>query len=156
MVSSYDRTVTEINARLDALAEAGEPWTASWIAHAICGDHRAALAVDDEDSDFWIWNGYQHVRKLVREQINKRAGDSADKQDRQQFVLHGFERDHLQDYYVVERDGSEVGVPVTQLTDDEIDAKIAEKRAMGAACYAHADELQRFKHWRVEASRLSA
>ena len=100
------------------------------------------------DTTFWLWTGYSYVRKMVTTVINKRAGSAAQHPDRHQLVLRGFERDHLQDYYIVVRDAEELAIPVTDLSDEEIDAKIAEKRAMGAACYAHADELERFKHWR--------
>lgn len=150
MSSYHDRLIEEIDKRLDELARSGDPWIARWVANDICTSHEAALR-SGEGADFWLWTGYQHVRRIVTRRINKRAGPSADVPDKPQLVLHGFEREHLQDYYVVERENEEVGVPVTQLTDAEIDTKIEEKRAMGAACYAHADELRRFKHWRKNA-----
>lgn len=146
MSGLHERVVSEIGDHLDRLAKRGEPWVATWVASAICGDHDVLPA--NEDGEFWRWNGYQNVRNLVRKQINKRAGDKADRAHSHQLVLHGFDRDYLQDYYMVERDGKEIGVPVTTMSDDELDAKAGLHRAMGAAHYGHADELERFKWWR--------
>ena len=60
--------------------------------------------------------------------------------------LPGFE--HLQAYYSVKRGDDEIGVPIRDLTDQEIDEKVALLRAMGSTCYAHANELERFKRQR--------
>ena len=148
MDSYHDRLVREINEQLDHLAEAGDRWIAGWIANTICDEHRAALP-DKDGSEFWRWNTYQHVRKMVGQQINKRAGGQAHGQQKHQLALPGFERRHLQDYYVVERGGGEEGVPVTKLTDVEIRQKVGYYRAMGTACSEHADELLRYMEWRI-------
>lgn len=151
MDSYYDRMIGEINAHLDRLAQNNERWIASWITTAVCNDHAGGLR-EGEESHFWRWGTAHCVRELVRKQINARAGSSPEHQQQDQFTLAGFERTHLQRYYMVERDDQEQGVPVTQLTDSEIDAKAREYRAMGTACYAHADELERYKDWRRKAS----
>lgn len=152
MESHYEPTIAQINEHLDYLAEQGQPWIEKWIAHAVCEKHRKALPYS-ADADFWLWNGYQSVRELVRRVIGKRAGLKPTKdRDKQQIDLPGFERVRLQDYYVVVRDGVEQGVPVVSLSDAEIDEKAGELRAMGAGLYAHADELERFKTWRREAA----
>ena len=151
MDSYYDRLVREINGNLDTLAESGDRWVASWVANAICNDHEDALPAG-EGSEFWLWNAYRNVREMVRKQINARAGDTAERGHEHQFTFPGFDRDQLQDYYMVDRDGEEVGVPVMDLTDAEVDGKTNMYMAMGAACFAHARELQRFKEWRMSAS----
>lgn len=141
---SYQETLTaEINLVLDDLSEKGETWNAAWIAHAICNKHTDGLA-ENEHSYFWRHCGYQDCRDEVRRCINGRAGDrpTSDAQLR----LPGY--DHLQAYYIVKRDGDEIGVPVHDLTDDELEAKAALYRGMAAACYAHADEIDRFKRLR--------
>ena len=52
------------------------------------------------------------------------------------------------------RSTSDAGaIHYTQLTDAEIDAKAAELRKMGAAHYAHADELNR---WKTDPRRKAA
>ena len=144
----YTQLVQEVNDKLDRLAEACEPWVANWVAEDICKDHDAALPKVD-GSEFWRWGAYQHIRETVRKQINKRAGATAElRAQKQQLVFEGFQRIHLQDYYMVERDGDELGIPLLDLTDPEIDAKAAHYRAMGKGCDEHADELLRFKEWR--------
>ena len=149
--SYYDRMIGEINAHLDRLAKDDEPWIASWITTAICNDHAAGLR-DGDESHFWRWGTAHCVRELVRKQINARAGNSPEHKGQDQLTLVGFGRTRLQRYYMVDRDGQEQGVPVTQLTDPEIEGKAREYRAMGTACYAHADELERYKDWRRKAT----
>lgn len=146
-MSYHETLITEINAKLDALSEQRMPWVARWVAHAICSEHGDGLA-DNEHRDFWQHCGYQDCRKSVTECINRRAGEKAQKGKSQQLALPGFDRDHLQDYYVVVRDGEEQGVCVLDLTDAEIMSKAEFYRAMGDACHAHARELDRFKNWR--------
>lgn len=138
----HDKLVAEINAKLDSLTG---KWAASWIAHAICNSHAEGLAENDE-ALFWRHCGYAEVRDEVRRCINRRAGDREDGEAGQGF-LPGFR--HLQSHYIVSRDGEDVGVPVYDLSDEEIEAKAAKYRGMGAACYAHADELDRFRRDRV-------
>lgn len=149
MQSYHDKLTTEIGDVLDALAAKGERWHAQWITHAICDQHAAGL-VEGDDADFWKYTGYQTVRTHVRKVISDRAGDGADRASRQQQIaLPGFERDHIQDYYLVNREGDDVAVPIVSLTDAEIEAKASLYRSMGRACFAHADELDRFVHWRA-------
>jgi len=144
-MSYHDRLNTEINAKLDALAEAQMPWVAKWIAHSICGDHEGGLS-GGNDAMFWRHCGYEEVRDQVRRCINKRAGDRIE-EDEAQPKLPGYE--HVHAYYLVSRDGEEIAVPTADLTDDEIESRAAQYRSMGAACFAHADELDRFKRTRT-------
>lgn len=57
--------------------------------------------------------------------------------------------EHLQKAYVVERNGEEVIVPVNQLSDEEIEAKIAELKKIGNEALGHADELSYYKNERI-------
>lgn len=146
-MSYATRLNAEINTLLDALADEGREWRATWIAHEICNQHAGALT-DNEDANFWRHCGYSDCRREVTRCINRRAGDRADRDEGGQYTLPGYK--HLQSYYVVERDGEEVGVSVHELTDGEIVEKQRTYRAMGAACFAHADELDRFQRTRPE------
>ena len=65
-------------------------------------------------------------------------------------MLPGFA--HLQAYYIVEREGDEVGVPVYDLTDLELEQKADLYSSMGTGCLAHADELRRFKRARRQST----
>lgn len=146
-MSYREQLIRDINAKLDALAEEGTNWSPRWIAHELCKSHQRGLR-KNADADFWRHGTYQHVRDEARRAINRRAGDRTDDALPRQLELPGFEREHLQDYYVVERDGEEAGVCVLNLSDDEIERKAALLRSMAATCYAHADELERFRNWR--------
>ena len=145
-MSYHTRLLSEINTILDALAEDGRPWQASWIANEICGQHHDGLT-EGEHADFWLHCGYSDCRREVTRCINSRAGDRPERDE--QYTLPGFE--HLQAYYVVVRDDGEVGLPVADLTDEELEGKASLYRAMGAACFRHADELDRYRKLRSEA-----
>lgn len=151
-MSYHDRLRAEINATLDGLETAGEPLVAAWVTHSVCGKHSEGLAAN-EHAQFWQHGGYRTVRNEVRLCINERRGDRADRKATQSW-LPGF--DHLQPYYMVERNGDEIGVPTPDLTDDELDGKAALYRRMGAACYAHADEIERYKIWRTQGTAGAA
>lgn len=135
----------EINNLLDALQEEGREWHATWITHEICNRHSEGLA-DNDHRDFWRHCGYSDCRREVTRCINRRAGDNPKEADLAQLKLPGYE--HLQRYYVVKRDDEDVGVPIYDLTDDEVAGKAAMYRAMGTACFAHAKELERFREQR--------
>jgi hypothetical protein len=92
-----------------------------------------------------------HTRRMVTEYINKR-GDGTNKAtgSSQQLPLPGFDREHLQDYYVVERDGEETGVCILDMTDGELEAKARHHEAIAGANLAHAREIRRFIAWRGE------
>lgn len=138
----------EINALLNELAESGQEWRAPMIAHEVCNRHTEGLA-PSRDREFWRYCGYVHVRAEVTRCINRRAEDRPGETD-PQYTLPGYQ--HLHAYYVVERDGEEVGVPVHDLTEIEIAAKVALYRRMGDACHAHADELVRYRETRAGAA----
>ena len=138
-----DQLSAEINAWLDRLADEGRPWVASWIANAICVAHESGLA-NSEHASFWRHCAHAEVRDQVRRCMSKRTAPATEDTPAPRFP--GF--DHLQSYYSVKRGDEEIGVPVGELTDEEIDEKAALLRTMGATCYAHANELERFKRRR--------
>ena len=131
----------DINTILDRLADDGSEWRAAWVAKEICDDHAEGLT-DHDDSTFWLHCGYSDCRREVTRCINRRAGDTPKDGDPAQIVLPGYE--HLHRYYVIERDGEDVGVSVNEMTFEEFEAKRSLFRAMGRAMFAHADELGRF------------
>lgn len=146
-MSYHDTLVEEINTKLDERMEQQLPLLANWVAHEICNAHASGLA-QGEAADFWRHGGYEHTRDQVRRCINKRTEAITPREP--QMSLPGFDRTHLQDYYLVRRGSDDIGVHVLALTDEEIDAKAAQFDAMGKACMEHADELRRFKGWRVQ------
>lgn len=145
-MSFFEKLNGEIAEKIAGLRNSGQPLVGSWIAHDICNDHLSGLA-KNEEADFWRHGGYRTVRDEVRRHVSKHFKDDAVKTEAQA-TLPGFQ--HLRTDYMIERDGDEQVVSVFELTDTEIDGKANLYRSMGAACFAHADELERFKAWRVE------
>jgi len=142
----------EINTVLDTLALRHEPWRPQWIAQTICEGHRGALAEDADEIDraFWEFAGYTLTRKLTTKCVSLRVADGVDdgRPPTAQLTLPGFEREHLQDYYVVTRDEGDIAVCVLDLTDDEILDRASLFRSQSSTLIAHADELERFMDWR--------
>lgn len=142
----YERTLNaEINAELDRLASEKQRWVAAWITQAIVARHEANLPEGDEGL-FWRHCGYATTRDAVRRQINIRAEDKEEKDDRQA-ILPGYQ--HVHAYYIVNRRGvGDIGLPIELMTDREIDEKIARYESMSTACRDHADELRDYKNLR--------
>ncbi len=149
-MSYHEKLNAEIDAKLDGLQAMRMPMVARWIAHTICTDHSGALIKGTDDADFWQHTGYAHTRKMVTERINKRCAGPKKEQGNGQLALPGFEREHLQDYYMVERDGEEIGVCVIDMADAELEAKAKHHEAISATNAAHAREIRRFVAWRKE------
>jgi len=109
-----------------------------WITTGIMGNHQD---IEGEDADFAIVGCRAFVRNEVRKQINKiKSIDDSDAPE--QLVMPGC--NHLQKYYACERDDERCAVRVDMMTDDELQQKAAEYRAMGRACFDHADEIERY------------
>lgn len=140
-MSFQNQLVKEINVELNRLMEERQEWNAKWIAHAICKNHFDGLA-DNDHRDYWEYCGYRTCRDEVRRCINARIEDRPEGVKDRQLLLHGFE--HLQAYYVVHRGDEDVGVPIDNMTAAEIEEKATLYRAMGKACFKHADELERY------------
>jgi hypothetical protein len=144
-MSYFEELNAEIAAKIEALNATGQPLVAAWITHAICNDHIDGLA-ENEQREFWLHGGHKTVRAEVRRHISKKFGDDIEVRESHP-TLPGF--DHLRTQYFVKREDDDLVVAVHDLTDEEIDGKAALYRSMGAACFAHADELERFKHLRT-------
>lgn len=143
---SYASQLTdEINAVLSRLAVDGVEWRAAFVTQEVCRAHADGLANED-DAVFWEHCGYAETRREVTRCINSRAGDTPTPRTDEQLILPGYR--HLQNYYVVERDGDRIGVRVDHLSDDELMAKAALYRANGRANFAHANELVSYKESR--------
>ncbi len=144
MNSYEERLNCEIEVIVDARERRSEVLEARWITHTVCLGHESVLREDGEDREFWLWCGYKTVREMTRRYLARRhCEDPKSVSSKKEPFLPGFER--LQAYYAVVREKEELFVPITLLADAEIDGKIAQYRAMGVGCHAHADELERFK-----------
>ena len=140
-MSYQDQLTREINGVLDRLEEQKHRLVADWVTVEICDKHAEGLATN-EHREFWHFCGYSTTRDEVRRCINVRRGDKPESSSSRQHWLPGFV--HLQPYYLVERDGKEVGIPTPELEDDELLAKATLYRSMAAGCNAHANEIDRY------------
>lgn len=148
-MSMESRIIEEINEVLNRLAAQGEPWRAQFVAAEIVQAHEQGLNADSEHADFHKHTSYSYTRDQVRRCMNRRAGDDAAPKPAQ-LSLPGFEREHLQDYYIVRRNGEDIGVSILDMTEMEIKRKAKHYRSMADACVQHARELERFLEWRRE------
>lgn len=139
----------EISAKIEWLRDNNGPTLhPDWITQAVMSDHPD---IAGQDADFYTCCSRVSIRKEVREQINKLA--APDSKDSPQLSLEGFE--HLQQWYIVTRDKTQVAVRIEHLTDDEIEAKANEYENMGRSLLQHADELRRYKELRRADIRLA-
>lgn len=147
----------DIDAALDAQETRKAKFQPQWIAHEICRAHCEGLL--DEPTNphvrFWVYTGYTLTRRFVTECINRRlnpvlpADQAATVRHTQPLLPYdGFPREYLQNYYVVRRDGGDVGVPTRDLTDAELDDKVDLFMGQMRQLSAHANELVRYKEWR--------
>ena len=141
-MTNTQRIRAAVVAKIEALMNQGAVLNPKWITHAVCAEHEAGLPEGD-DGDFWRACGYIAARDVTRRALNDLTGIEADRGPTAQMLLPGFT--HVRTFYPVVRDGDEMSVSVVEMSDAEIDRKIDELRVMGDGCYAHADELSRFK-----------
>lgn len=114
-----------------------------WITGAVLSDHQD---IHGADRDFYACCTRLEVRNETRRQLNRYRAKAEAEPD-EQLTLEGFNR--LQEYYLVDRDETQVAVRIDNLSDEEIDAKAVEYESMGRGCFEHAQELYRYKELRL-------
>lgn len=145
---SFSDVQREIGAKIQWLIKNnGSVLHPQFIAHSVASDHPD---VDGADADFYKCCSFAKLRDEVRQQINRMKVKTEQEDGSEQLVMPGFE--HLQQRYFVDRDGENCIVKINEMSDDEIEAKAQEREAMGRACYAHADELRRYRELRKSAA----
>jgi hypothetical protein len=128
---------------------------AAWIATEICNNHPY---ISGEDSEFWSYTGASGVHAEVRRFLSSVKSDEGDesKQGKLPFTMPGYQ--YLQKMYFVsdlsdeESDGAPVGIPLTEMTDEQVELKAKELERMASGCMAHADELRRYARNRKQAA----
>lgn len=134
-------TLANLNAEIETLIEQMDGVSRlrpDWITHTIMDQHKD---IDGADSDFFRCVGREQVRDAVRARLSRYRVTPLLQPD-PQMVFEGFNR--LQQRYLVPEDGEQVAIRVEDMTGQQRRAKASELRAMGAGCYEHADELDRF------------
>lgn len=95
--------------------------------------------IDGDDADFYIACGVDFIKKTVKRVI----GEFEPKTEQSaQIIMPGF--DHLQKAYTVTRNEQVTLVPVTMLTDMELEMRAQEYEAMAKGCLSHAKEIRAF------------
>lgn len=111
-------------------------WNAAKIANDIVRNH-----IDEIGGEWVRFNVYSNVRTVVGKYISKIA-DKEIEHESIQLTFEGFE--HVQKYYMVQREGQRIGVYVEHLTDEEINEKIEMYRKASDSYRKHANELVRY------------
>lgn len=108
------------------------------IASMVCSSHNEELM---EEAPFSTHNNYTNVRREVRMVMSKKLVVSEDNFN-SQLTIEGTK--YVQKYYSIIRNGEQLGVPVDQLTKEEVKDKANHLRKMGRACLLHATELEEY------------
>lgn len=108
------------------------------VASMVCSSHNEELM---EEAPFSTHNNYTNVRREVRAVMSKKLVVSEDNFN-SQLTIEGTK--YVQKYYSINRDGEQLGIPVDQLTKEEVKDKAAHLRKMGRACLLHATELEEY------------
>lgn len=137
---SMSELVKEIRDMTDSSVHRGVSVNPDWVTKQIIDQHSE---ITGDDSDFYLCTSKETVRDQVRKQLNrfKLSPDKALMAD-PQIVLPGFER--LQRAYLIDIGEQQIAVPIEKMTFQQRQRKVAELRAMGAGCYLHANELERY------------
>jgi hypothetical protein len=142
MVKTQADLKAEVSELILSGIEAGQVMPAGWITEAIMEKHPIPVKVLGDHHDFYTLCGFAHVRDTVRQCLRAYKDDTS-QEIPEQLKLPGY--DDLQKAYLIERDEEQMIVPITQCTEEELNAKIAEYRRMAEGCLHHADELVRYR-----------
>lgn len=137
MYSAAD-LAAEVEKTIQQRIDAGQIIKKDWIGHEILALHPMP---EFPGSDFTECCRRLAVADAVN-RVNRRFKEEPQTVSQGELPLPGYQ--YLQKAYPVERDGEKLLVPISQLTDAEVRAKIALYREMSRGCSAHADELERF------------
>jgi hypothetical protein len=140
----------EIAEAVDRWASEGKRLTPQFITHEIIQLHEDGLARQNEHVDFLRHYTFKGLRQCVGQYISKKFGESRVDRESMATKLPGFE--YIQTHYIVGSGDEEEAVPVEAMTDEDIEARVNLLRKRGKACFAHADELERFKLMRKRAA----
>lgn len=138
-IKDLDKEITDTKAGW-AGANNGVP--KGWLVNAVMSKH---ANVTGDDSDFALCGSRYAVERRVEAHFRE-IKENEENPTNPQLILPGYEK--LQKEYIVERNDEQVAISIWDMTDEEIDWKADQHRAMGRGHFAHADELIRFKESR--------
>lgn len=129
---------------IDIQIDGGSILDPTRIATEVCSRYKGELS-ERGDGGLYEYATYRTVRDAIGKLISKKLDTQPGEVDRQ-FLLPGFK--HLQTHYIVKRDGASLGVPVAEMTDEEIDEKVNLYQKRSHALQEHVTELLEFKKTR--------
>lgn len=136
---SYQKVlIGEISSIIDDLMQDKIVIDPRSIASMVCSNNDEELV---DEAPFSTHNNYKNVRREVRNVMAKKLLIREDNFD-SQLTIEGTK--YVQKYYSVNRDGEQLGVPVDQLTKEEVRMKADTLKKMGRACLRHATELENY------------
>jgi hypothetical protein len=138
--------IKAINANIEKIVsdkiQSGQPVAMSWVTQEIIQAHSD---ISGPDTEFYIMCARHYISDLVKRQIKKyepsEIGSDA------QLIMEGFE--HLQKAYPVERENERVIMPIDMMTNEEVQKRAEEYRAMASGCINHAKELMQYLEQRL-------
>lgn len=131
---------TEVATFIAAAVEQRHPVHTNWVVHSLVLQHQE---IRGADAAWYLTCAYGHIRARVRDALRKQGLITEAQHADSQMVLSGWQ--HLQQSYLVEREEVSQIIPIDLLTEEELLAKAYEYRVMGQGCFAHADELDRYR-----------
>lgn len=125
--------------------DAGQRVKMEWTAAEVLNEFDN---IQGADVDFYLITARHYISDQVKRCVDKFKVTVADVSG--QIVMDGFE--HLQKAYPMDRgDGREL-IPISQLTDDELEARAQEYEKMAEALMAHAFEIRQYIRSRAQAA----
>ncbi len=131
----------EIRALIDDRTSRGVIIHAAWLTTEVMGQRSD---IRGDDCPIYIILAHKALGEIVKECIGKYEPKV---QTDGQLTLPGF--DHVQRAYPVMRGGERVLVPTDLLTDEEIEDRCEDLRAMARGCIDHVKELESYKALRA-------
>ncbi len=127
---------TEVRDYIEEILKKKRPTQTDWIPEQIMAEHGE---IRGSDKDWYVTAAHQHVRNTVMRVLREFKEHASTPE---QLRLPGYE--HLQRGYLIERNGKSYVIAIDELTNEELLSKAVAYRSMGAGCYKHADEIERF------------
>ena len=148
----------DMDSMIDDWVAAGRRPDPLMMAMQLQEKYRSALeGVVQKEQGFWVITSINGLTHKFRKRVNERSKPSRNHDGvRAAMQLlhptmfnHPFTlEEHMQEAYVIEREGSRVFVPLMEMDKLEVAAKRDMLRRDGEACLAHADGLDRFIEWK--------
>lgn len=117
--------------------DSGQPVAMAWLTQEVLNAH---ADIHGQDVDFYLVCARYYVSDQVKRHIKKFEPSAGVAEE--QLVMEGF--DHLQKAYPVERGSERVIMPISKMTNEELEARAAEYDIMAQGCIAHAEEIRRY------------